>query len=227
MSKKGFEYTEQPGKGRARPFWEANFGLNDPERARKYGYHIPEQSKRPDTSSISTAAYKAALGKTVATSSLRDPISGTQLGTLDHKDGCEGEASTALYVDAARMDRYIGLKMTLQQEAYDTIESVRTSTAFSALTVEWVGCMRQKGFQYKDPFEPFATAWPETAPQADEIRVALADVECKQSVQYLDRVQTLLLARVEVTGDQLSTLLTEFGREQAELEDRATVILNS
>lgn len=109
---------------------------------------------------------------------------GMTVGRID--DGCTAQAQTRLYGDLAKWfhaDVVIGALPPLRQQ------KVAADGEFKAAVKKWSACMRDRGMNYTDPYQPrdafndndnakAKATTDTTARRREEIRTAIAEAEC-------------------------------------------------
>ena len=164
------------------------YGVIDPAVAAQLGYHSPGGGKNagrspdaPQSPELTLVLYGAP-----------DPTGkGTKAGTYKGMDvppgGCMGEARHKINAD--KFESYDDGALAIQLNSAAGKQAQADKRVVAKLG-EWSACMKQQGFTYRDPFEPLdggtlksSLALP--APDAQEIRTAVADVECKRKVNLI------------------------------------------
>jgi hypothetical protein len=159
------------------------WGITDPVAAREYGYHLPPWMQgpgKPQTIGSLPAAEQFALtGVTLGgdrpsrppagAGGFRVPAGGCQaLATRDTPAGLGPNGGTGTQL----MDA-IGTQSFLR---------ARSSPRVLAVFARWSACMRGRGYRYSSPFAAAASANLNGPVTRAEIRMAMTDVACKQSV---------------------------------------------
>lgn len=88
------------------------------------------------------------------------------------EEGCNGEASDIVSEGKSPM---LGLYNEFGRQSHDLSRADRRVQAAMA---EWSACMKRKGYDYADVFEPNDREWPDPPGEAERA-TAVADVECK------------------------------------------------
>jgi hypothetical protein len=175
MKRFGFSYPLPPDLPPTLGENEKRFSLADPKRAATVGYHDPEEdecSRRIGATQSMTSEEEAVLN------GLGDPEVG---GEAVPEGGCNAEALAKLGGGPGSTEDY---GHSLAQKSYSL---AMADSRVVKVNEEWVACMKSAGHDYPDPLEPagderFTT---DVATEA-EIVVAVADVKCKQQVNYLN-----------------------------------------
>jgi hypothetical protein len=215
MNADGFAYDQPPptqvSNGR-RPFWEANFGLFDNKTAQEHGYSVAPLDDPGFEQPSTEPAYISALfgddsGQSIV---FEDPFGGATTGSLSVPNGCVGKATLAVYGDSDTWQRFQALDLGLQGQMYEILTEVRASQSLIDLNNDWADCMSVIGWTYATPIDPFSRQFPEPRPTAEELDIAIADVRCKEELDYQEAVITLVREREDDVGDSVATGLAEF-----------------
>jgi hypothetical protein len=164
------------------------YGITDPAEAVHLGYHVPaaqdgkagQTPGTPESPELSLVLYGGS-----------DPSGLSKGGKYKGQDvppgGCMGEARHKLNTDKFESSDNGSLALTLDAAAS---KQAKADKRVVDKLGEWSACMKERGFDYRDPFEPLdgdtlksSLALP--APEALEIRTAVADVECKRKVNLV------------------------------------------
>ncbi|MEV4804348.1 hypothetical protein AB0K18_30465 [Nonomuraea sp. NPDC049421] len=146
------------------------YGVIEPEMARLFGYHVPAEMP-------SVAARRARWD--LRTEKLSPMERRAAYGDSPDGDeaGCKARASrTRLHaapdVDASLFNRLIDQTFDASQRDEDVLRVFRS----------WSTCMKAAGITYADPLQAITDErWLRAAtPSPEEIRVAVADVRCKE-----------------------------------------------
>lgn len=210
-----------------RPFWEANFGLLDLVNAQQNGYHVPDFIETEMRSPPTDANYIAALqgAESGSVMEVRDTLTGAELGGFEVHQGCIGRAQDALYGSTDQLLRYVALRATLEQRAFDLLERVRSSPQFIELSQSWSDCMQRSGYAFGSPFEPASFPWTEGRLSDVERQTAIADVTCKSHLGYREQVEALVQTEVVADDSSTAAAFDEFTQVVAGLADRARQLL--
>lgn len=214
MSRLGFEYyPDIPAVADIEEATGPEWGSR--EFAERYGYglwiepdemsggfgwaHSPNPEARAYLSSLSATAREA------YETALRGDIVSQKNGTTHREGGCAELAQEGLTAD----DPFL---RGVREAAIEYFESLPGDPAFAQLDAEWSECMAGEGLRYRSPhearesfmasvqeyfedgdhggIEPLKT--PHALERAEEeMRVALADLECRESLDY-DRRHTVI-----------------------------------
>ncbi|MFT3887114.1 MAG: hypothetical protein QM713_02975 [Arachnia sp.] len=183
------------------------YGPNDRETARRYGYLIK----------VSTAAEREAdspegsddpnwLFVADGTRNLEDNIDPTRTdgespgevdGVAVPYGGCFGEVRRSLGPELFHMNGGV-LANKYQILA---AEDAWTRPAFRAVAADWASCMRKAGWKASDPLKPadgddvrrlVVRVNEDDPPSEEEVRLALADIDCKEATDLVSRLQKIV-----------------------------------
>jgi hypothetical protein len=179
---------------------ERRYGLDDPVLARTHGYSLPRDDHSGDK--VGSRAHELSRAQQRLVTGVCGDAARARLG-LDRREPGAARRIDVVSVDGAR-------------------EDPRVRAVFAA----WRACMSQHGLDYDDPWvPPNDPAFRSDEVTPHEVRVAIADVGCKQQtgvVEVWHRVdeerQGLLLARERSALARIAAL-------QAEQLARATAVL--
>lgn len=139
--------------------------------------------------------------------------------------GCDGEAVSILAGDGEVYD-YAYAHELAEEPYFRAFEDSRAV----AVTEAWSACMADRGHDYDTPEDPFVDpAWyvmdadgtidESRSPTPEEIVTAVADVECKQAVNYLGvRVAVESAYQVQVIEEHFQDLEANYRNAQAMLQ---------
>lgn len=186
------------------------YGLNDIERARVYGYNdafLAQSKVNPEPPVDKTPTYLVAMvGYTVA-STLDRSIQRPQ-GSTFLPDGCIGAARSKIWGQPVPPANQIARDIY-----FGSHRKAEADPRVVGLFAEWSSCMQGRGYSFVHPFDPMETTWgapPEGATVSDaEINAAVADVECKRSVDLVPK-WSAIVAEYQTKGIEEHALeLTE------------------
>ncbi len=135
--------------------------------------------------------------------------------------GCLGETEDT--IDAAVGTTSVDIWSTIGDEFADALSTTNDAT-IATLDKEWATCMATKGFaNLPDPGSTMSAFPPgDSAPGADEVRTALADLACRDSVSYRSRtlqgIRTKVVTWQERHASEIAALQTALASEAASLE---------
>ncbi|EMF00024.1 hypothetical protein J7W19_19860 [Streptomyces mobaraensis NBRC 13819 = DSM 40847] len=152
---------------------ERRYGLSDRATAEKWGYAWPSAQGEPPRWDPTSAQMDALYGKNGD-----GEVLGSIGGVPVPKGGCNAEAREKAGAQDDSAAREIGS---------DSFTRAMKDPAVQQGFDAWSACMKTKGYAYKNPFEitqgPKADDWA-TSPETKKI--AVAEVDCKQSTGLLD-----------------------------------------
>ncbi|CCK30316.1 putative secreted protein [Streptomyces davaonensis JCM 4913] len=173
------------------------YAIDDVRWAARHGYGSDMQARREQVRAadpnrryferLGTADRQRALAAYHGDQSadrleVRDP-NGMTVGRI--ADGCVAEAEERLYGDLSawfRADVITGAFPALRQQ------QVTADDEFKAVVRKWSACMRERGLQYRDPYQARASFLDTTAAtrttnrHRQEVRTAVAEAECARDV---------------------------------------------
>jgi hypothetical protein len=195
MERKGFRYWTEPVASAAARAGQG-YVLHDVGWARKYGYgtrldaevvragfHDRNDAYARTLAKPDLVRYNTALEGTPSRGmvTVHLPTGGTVMTT---RDGCQAEAESRLYGDAAKWFRARKIAENVTGlYAPDILKDKR----FKAALRKWAACMRRAGHPYSSPSEirrelPLLTKHRSPADaHATEVRTAVAEAECANS----------------------------------------------
>jgi len=174
---------------------DRRYGTYSPDVARTRGYK-PEDSDPNDNRQLpvpeSPAQRSAFLLALTGTAdglphdfvNLVDP-SGVQIGQVAAPHGCQAEAMTRLYGGLQQLAIYREDDLFIQTVASKAQAMAATDPAVLAVEQAWSDCMHKHGYEYRIPGDPQFADWPEPRPTTSETDTAVADMTCRQQVEYL------------------------------------------
>lgn len=159
------------------------FGLVDPERAGRYGYHDPK-----DELSVTYARsnpVKVPRGDVTpawvvdGVPAGRAPVPRDASGNALPAGGCSGETQ-------ARLAKPPAAKDVVDREV-STIERAEAKDPRVGRAIDdWVACMQAAGYEYESTLDPAAEFGAAETISDEELSVARADVGCRTSTHYLE-----------------------------------------
>ncbi|MFJ4688670.1 hypothetical protein [Streptomyces sp. NPDC088789] len=234
----GFDLAPRPRYRGDKALRDANrYGVTDPDTASRFGYRIDPAARgpKPPGDDFSPAESLVLFGPQDG----QDPSQeeggqdspqeeggqdssqeegGQAEGTTADgkpvpKGGCWGKAIRDLAADGPKVDP--DQEEFASQLAIYTFQEAQKDSRVKRVFADWSSCMKEQGFSYKGPMDPVEDRSFKNAENAEtasdrEIRVAVADVECKQrhnvvGVWYAVEVAYQERA-VEQNQEQLNTL---------------------
>jgi hypothetical protein len=234
MTAQGFQFTATAGASGEQSVLDSiedGYGLASLPQAQQDGYGQPQGSQpfggpgalilnglvgSPGSSSHSHAWFSALLGF----------YPGVRIGPIRHL-GCFQEAYQELYGQAGGG----GLGAAISADpvpgiAGEAANWTQTDPRITAANAAWSRCMRAHGYSYRNPARAAGAHWP-SAPSTKEIATAVADVTCKNQVNYVNTWLAVEAAYQQALIGQnlqpLAGLQTSFGTDLK----RAQLILDS
>ncbi len=234
MTAQGFQFTATAGSSGEQTVLDSiedGYGLASLPQAQQYGYGQPQGSQpfggpgavilnglvgSPGGGSHSRAWFSALLGF----------YPGVRIGSVRHL-GCFQEAYQELYGQAGGG----GLAAAINADpvpgiAGEAANWTQTDPRIQAANAAWSRCMRAHGYNYRTPARAASAHWP-SAPSSKEITTAVADVTCKNQVNYVNTWLAVEAAYQQALIGQnlqpLAGLQTSFGTDLK----RAQLILDS
>jgi hypothetical protein len=234
MTAEGFQFTATAGSSGQQTVLDAiedGYGLASLPQAQQFGYGQPKGSQpfggpgavilgglvgSPKDQAHSKAWYGALLGF----------YPGVRIGPVRHL-GCFQEAYQELYGQSGG----IGFAVAIGADPVPGIAGqaaswTQTDSRITAANAAWSRCMRARGYSYRNPSRAAGAHWP-SAPSSKETETAVADVSCKDQVNYVNTWLTVEAAYQQaLIGENLPSLAklqTSFGTDLS----RAQLILDS
>jgi hypothetical protein len=159
---------------------ERRYGLTDPVAAAEVGYGFAHL--KPATRPSGTPVGPTLTDKSRAVLTGEGP----NLPTGLPEGGCSAEAGRRLTpVDPTTkkpLDEDLPQRLSL-----DSFQRSREDPRVRAAFADWSGCMREKGHQYQQPFDPLADPAFRPAGSTKERITARDDVACKASTNLVGR----------------------------------------
>lgn len=169
------------------------YGITDREVASEYGYGLRAKSEETDPDFKPGPAFLTVLkGRT----SLAPGSGGASVevdGLKIPAEGCVGEAERKIGGDPDTSSYGLGHTMWIQ-----AMNEVIASEQYRAIVNDWVGCLADGGYRVTDPSSDRADierlrdagSGQGKATEA-EIALALADIDCKEKVDLVDRLDEI------------------------------------
>ena len=154
------------------------------EVAREYGYGLPPDQEGSTDASLVGNPPVAVLWGSGATA---QPASGVPA------DGCYGYARRVLF--QGKYDDYEGARVQVEKLRNDAVLAARAHPDVVAATRRWSDCFADKGYRYKTTSAALKAGV--LLPTADQVPMAVADVECRQASD-LDDVREQALWNFEL-----------------------------
>ncbi|MCX5423909.1 hypothetical protein [Streptomyces sp. NBC_00078] len=171
-----------PGKSAPAAISDRRYGLSDMDDANRYGYRLPPQPPEPEPK-------LTADQKKVLYGSRSREIPGEKNGRLEYRGkavpdtGCLG-SSIKKFAEPYAYPAGVTAASNISTDSYK--DSMRDSDIKSLFT-RWSACMKEKGYDYASPMDPFRTpAFTQGEVTEKERKTAAADVTCKRSTNLLE-----------------------------------------
>ncbi|MFE3288602.1 hypothetical protein ACFXJJ_36610, partial [Streptomyces sp. NPDC059233] len=158
---------------------DRRYGVYDDRKAAQFGYSLPDQAEPEGAgqtdSPLSDAENRVFLGDA-------DPILGVQPGEKYNgkeipSGGCAGEARRKVG-DGLRQEAATEINFASFQK------SLKDSQVIAAFQ-KWSDCMKERGYSFNTPLEPFNSAGANGSGGETETNMASYDVECKKRVNLI------------------------------------------
>ncbi|MFB7928671.1 hypothetical protein ACFC4C_06140 [Streptomyces sp. NPDC056039] len=197
MKAKGYTWPARLEQlGAARSANERRYGVTDPEAVRVYGYQLAPPPG-VTTGQLAEEARQEKKRKTLMTDEVTEAYTGRAgTKTTSRTGGCRGEALIQLGLPSH--GEALDAVDLAQQQGWKRTEADGRAKAANA---GWSACMKKAGPTYANPHAAAGDpAWwgrsegDPTAPRkagAREIATAVADVKCKQQVDYVQVWQSV------------------------------------
>ncbi|PPK61755.1 hypothetical protein V5P93_000085 [Actinokineospora auranticolor] len=170
MARFGFEPIPSTTEDTPR-MTDARYGINVAAEVQQYGYHrVPEQVHKSSGGKKPSEAEQNILtgrGQSVHN------------GVPVPPGGCLAEARSTMSgvkTDAESYDENVAIG--LKGESMDRL---RSDSRVRAAYAKWTECMKQSGFDYRDPWAANNDSqWTGESANKEEVRTALADLACRR-----------------------------------------------
>ncbi|MQS36205.1 hypothetical protein [Streptomyces katsurahamanus] len=146
------------------------YGVYDAQQAKAYGYGIAGNHQPPERKELPPERKYVVFGEGASPATGRKVPEGGCLGLANRQltGGSTGQADS--------------FPQLLSSESFQrSREDSRTRKAFGA----WSACMAQRGYAYDNPFAPARDKRLRADGKAKEIRVAVADIACKEKTNLV------------------------------------------
>lgn len=188
MRSAGFDYVPSPA---SEPVPLRLFGSLDRGAAEQFGFARPGDGTpigdgvangRPDNPA-SQAAWYSALNGAGGDLVLVTTPGGSPIGEVAKPDGCVGAALSQLDGSADVSVQFSSAYAVLQQFRNDALAAAYSSDAVANLSEAWRACLAGRGIVTTGRIGSLGSQdWPEPRPTAGERAAAVADVECRVSL---------------------------------------------
>ncbi len=187
-------------------------------QAKRVGYNLPEEFKKSKDSNWDDAVPKIQR-------SLLDGTVGVYKGTAVPKRGCVGLVADRLTKNSKIPQRIDGGGVELRQlqkssptslggaeigvVRLDAVFAARRNPEYVEMIKLWSSCMSKKGYEYETPEKAMDDRrWRGDDAGADEKRVAVTDMRCKEKVNYLGVASKVQSAYEELVIQKKKTELS-------------------
>ncbi|MGX1471292.1 UNVERIFIED_CONTAM: hypothetical protein RKD50_000100 [Streptomyces canus] len=203
---------------------ERRYGITDRATAEKYGYGLPDDLQHQQGATLPKMSVEETEVFSGFTSlNLRDPhrspAPSTYKGKKIHKNGCAGWADDQLGT------RSLDFSLVSELDGQSLTQSQQTPAVQDAITA-WSKCMSSKGYTVDTPYNADKIVpHIDGTPSQDEIHVALADIDCKESTHlvkiWFDAESAIQKQQI---ADHRDALTTSKGRNIAALAAAKTAL---
>ncbi|WP_188189121.1 hypothetical protein [Nonomuraea sp. SYSU D8015] len=179
MQRFGFRWNApEPQPSTFIPRLYRRFLYTPPDQAAEYGYHRPDHLKDEPANDNGQGAKPSPDQQLVLSGRGASSLRGTPIP----EGGCYGEADRKLATGAPHAPDDVIARLHLE-----STRRAEADSRFKAVTTRWSACMRGQGYDYRSPSHANDDPrwWSGKTATPDEIEVSLADVRCKQQVNYL------------------------------------------
>jgi hypothetical protein len=231
LSPLGYTYLAPPpaeaaGPASRRRLWD----LPDSETAGVAGYGgVLAADPAAVDDQLDPGYEQALMGQVVGEWADPDPpdYAGAPVGGEIY-DGCLPTARTHVVGGDDPARAFLDNDLYYQIESLERLASdgLVASESWGELEGSWLKCMKDRGFIFKSLSDPLGLFAESDPPSAQEIATAVADVQCKEALDFVRQAEGLFgdeLARVAETH---MADITKIQLETAQLADRATAALD-
>ncbi|MFK4101882.1 hypothetical protein ACI2L1_17755 [Streptomyces sp. NPDC019531] len=155
---------------------DRRYGVANAEQAATAGFDLTP-TKGIDTTKATERSDTGPTTETVLSGDGRAHVGGREVP----EDGCNGEARQRM-ARTAPPSEYQNLPLALIDQGF-TLS--RQDSRVRAALASWSGCMRGRGFDYRDPLDAVADPRFTDGTSPLEIRTATADVACKRETNLV------------------------------------------
>jgi hypothetical protein len=162
---------------------DRRYGVADPERAATAGFDVARQDAAKNrTAGDRTARDEAPSGTGPATETVMSGDGPAHVnGRAVPEEGCNGQARAELS-RTAPPSPYQNLPLALIDQGF-TLS--RQDSRVRAALASWSRCMRERGFDYRDPLDAVADPRFTSGTTRLETETATADVACKRETNLV------------------------------------------
>lgn len=137
--------------------------------------------------------------------------------TIRVEGGCMAQAQPQIFGSQEQYLEYLELVFHLETFSIESIDELYRSDGFVSANRAWSDCMASRGMEYATP-DSASSRWAEHSDTVRSRTVAVADVERKQSVDYVARLLALEAEYEAVRADEVGPLLADYTRLADELD---------
>ncbi|MCC9311456.1 hypothetical protein LN042_31080 [Kitasatospora sp. RB6PN24] len=159
------------------------YGVTDPASVSTWGYHLPRGDNAAPKATLSPAENAVLLGRDAA----GKPMTSSN-GQSVPTGGCQGKVNTELAsLQPGGPGSSGGTSQLVAQTKGESFAHSMADPRVQEVFGHWSECMRGKGFSTPNPLDAGADlpSVKEPKPDATEIRMAQADVDCKARTNLL------------------------------------------
>ncbi|MHA5047931.1 hypothetical protein [Streptomyces sp. SD15] len=244
MRQLGYPDNPQPlGAYTGKAYLEhSEFQVAPVSQVEQYGYESPQDENTQGQSAEATYTKK--------TTKLQGQLLSGRIATFNGKTvpkgGCEGEALRTLTKGATTPQEITmpdGSKagageggfgegyaeMMVSSARGKAMTKVRSDSRYEKSTAEWSDCMKSQGYEYDTPTEPRNDKrWSDTSQVGKaETTTAVADMRCKQKVNYLGIGVALVSAYEKQVIEENAEILQDAKDKTAKWIENANKALNA
>ncbi|MFG3140629.1 hypothetical protein ACGFZA_31040 [Streptomyces sp. NPDC048211] len=172
-----FDLTYAPAHPRLASGSDRRYGITSREEAKELGYHQPSSSAQTNA-----ALPKRDLLVLMGSLHPEQDSPDTQTVEVDGKQvpvpagGCTGDAARSVRGPSTESKG----AATAQNIALTGFKESLADAKVASVLKNWAKCMKEKGFTYSSPLEPANDFAGKPTASAEEKRLALADISCKE-----------------------------------------------
>lgn len=214
--KLGFQLPSKPVRsafqqGSSQIFNARRYGLVDPVVARESGYHVTRKALSSNANPVADP-FAALTG--AAQVAVFGPSNGQSRQTLTNPHGKQvtisqgGCLQSAVLTLTGGHDEYFETSPAAEKINFGSFSASQQDKRVIAAFKAWSSCMRSRGFSYPDPTAAINDKrWATPADTEAEVRVAVADVACKQQVKLVPTWNAVEISvQRAMVADQASAL---------------------
>lgn len=226
MVQRGFDVYEPPPS--IEEYTSNRYGVLDPERVAKYGYHLPPQVRSADNFSPVMSDTERGLYFEARNGRLgENPVEITDDSgvTVSYdRGGCLGQWDEYVFGEFAR---YESLRLTLDRWQSESLSRALASPDVQSAVTRWRQCMDEIGYRYDNLSGPSEQFGGEEEVSQLELKVAAADLDCRLSSGYSESVRRRDIAEQQLLLEGNPSLVDEYAEVWAEAVRRAAELVAS